>query len=543
MVEAVAVEGPAGGSSAGRGGAARRRRAALAALVAASALLYAVYSLMRLRAFRAGSYDLVIFDQAIRSYSRFGLPVAIVKGVHNDFGPDFSILGDHFSPILALLAPLYWIHDGPATLLVAQAVLLALAILPIWRYTERRLGAGAAYCAAGAYALSWPIAEALAFDFHEVAFVPLLSALMIERYDAGRRGQAAAAAFALLLVKEDMGLLLAGFGLYLLTRPTPHPPRSPRAHGSPRGLDSPRGLRFLRGLRVPRGLGFLRGLPAPGERRAGLAYVAIGLGATWFCSRVVIAAFGGDNDYYWAYGDLGPDLPHAAVHAVTHPWDVVRVLGDPPRKLLTMALVLLPLLLLPLASPLTLTAVPLLAERMLASRFGNWWEPHYHYNAFIIAVLVLAAADGAARLRGRARFASGRLGRLPSAAPMAGILAAMVACAPFFAYRHLADPALWRQNERARAASAAAARIPDGALVEAANGVGPALTSRARVLLWDDRSHGAPWVVAQVRRLEFPFASPAEQRRRVEELKAEGYREVFRRNGYIVLYRDVPDPW
>ncbi|GGQ34338.1 hypothetical protein GCM10010187_59310 [Actinomadura coerulea] len=521
------MQGPAGGSCAGRGGD-RRRRAVLAALVAASALLYGAYSLMRLRAFRTGSYDLVIFDQAIRSYSRFGPPVAIVKGVHNDFGPDFSILGDHFSPILALLAPLYWIHDGPATLLVAQAVLLALAIPPIWRYTERRLGARAAYCAAGAYALSWPIAEALAFDFHEVAFVPLLSALMVERHDAGRRLQAAAAAFALLLVKEDMGLLLAGFGLYLLTRPTGRGRRS---------------LRELRGLRG------LRGLLPPGERREGLAYAAAGLAATWACSRVAVAAFGGDNDYYWAYGALGPDLPHAAMHAVTHPWDVVRVLGDPPQKLLTMALLLLPLIFLPLASPLTLTAVPLLAERMLASRFSNWWEPHYHYNAFIVAVLVLAAADGAARLRGRARFARARFargrfpGRLPSAAPMAGILAVTVACLPFFAYRHLADPALWRPNERARAASAAVARVPDGALVEAANGLGPALTSRARVLLWDDRSHGAPWVIAQVERLEFPFGSPAEQRRRVEALKAEGYREVFRKDGYVVLHEDVPDPW
>ncbi|HEU5029996.1 MAG TPA: DUF2079 domain-containing protein, partial [Spirillospora sp.] len=158
--EAVAVEGSAGGE--GRPGAGARRRAwAIAALVTASALLDSAYALLRLHAFRASTYDLVIFDQAVRSYSRFGAPVAIVKGVHNGFGPGFSVLGDHFSPILAVLAPLYWIHDGPGTLLVAQGVLFALAIVPIWRFTERRLGAGGAYCAAGAYALSWPVAEAL----------------------------------------------------------------------------------------------------------------------------------------------------------------------------------------------------------------------------------------------------------------------------------------------------------------------------------------------------------------------------------------------
>ncbi|NVI92152.1 DUF2079 domain-containing protein, partial [Actinomadura sp. BRA 177] len=389
MAEVVVAQGPAREVPAGTGGGARRRRLLLSGLIAGSALLYAAYALMRLRAFRTGSYDLVIFDQAVRSYSRFDLPVAMVKGVHNGFGPDFSVLGDHFSPILALLAPLYWIHDGPESLLVAQAVLFALAIWPIWRFAERRLGPGAAYCAAGAYALSWPIAEALAFDFHEVAFVPLLSALLVERYDAGRRGQAAVAAFALLLVKEDMGLLLAGFGLYLLTRPD-------EQDGERRGL---------------------RDLLPRGDRRAGLAYAVVGLVATWVCSRVLIAAFGGDNGYYWAYGALGPDVPHAAAHALTHPWDVATVLVDPPQKVVTMALLVLPLLLLPLASPLTLTAVPLLAERMLASRFGNWWEPHYHYNAFLIAVLVLAAVDGAARLRGRLRAAR----RVPSVLPMAGM--------------------------------------------------------------------------------------------------------------------------
>ncbi|WP_143221037.1 DUF2079 domain-containing protein [Actinomadura sp. CNU-125] len=381
-----------------------RRLAGPAAMAAVTAVVYAAFSLLRLHTFRASSYDLVIFDQAVRSYSGFGPPVAIVKGVHNGFGPDFAVLGDHFSPILAVLAPLYWIHDGPGTLLVAQAVLFAAAIVPIWRYTARKLGRAAAYCASGAYALSWPVAEALSFDFHEVAFVPLLSALLVERHDAGRRGQAAAVAVALLLVKEDMGLLLAGFGLYLLTR--------------------------------------------RGERRAGAVHIAAGLAATWAASRFVIPAFGGDDGYYWAYGTLGPDLPSAAVHAVTHPWDVLAALGDPPAKLVTLLLLAAPLLLLPLASPLTLAAVPLLAERMLATGFENWWQARYHYNAFIIAVLILAAVDGAVRLRARVRAAR----RGPRALPAAALLAAAAVTVPFFAFAGLADPSLYRRNERAQAA-------------------------------------------------------------------------------------------
>ena len=79
----------------------RARWIALATIVAASAGLNAAAGFLQYRTFRAGTYDLVIFDQAIRSYSRFHLPVSIAKGIHNGFGTDFAILGDHFSPILA----------------------------------------------------------------------------------------------------------------------------------------------------------------------------------------------------------------------------------------------------------------------------------------------------------------------------------------------------------------------------------------------------------------------------------------------------------
>ncbi|MEW2356137.1 DUF2079 domain-containing protein [Spirillospora sp. NPDC029432] len=453
----------------------------LAGLVVLAALVYAAFSLLRLRAFRASTYDLVIFDQAVRSYSGLGAPVAMVKGVHNGFGPDFSILGDHFSPLLALLAPLYWMHDGPGTLLVAQAVLFALAIVPVWRFARRRLGRGPAYCAAGAYALSWPVAEALAFDFHEVAFVPLLTALAVERYDAGRRGQAAVAAAVLLLAKEDAGLLLAGLGLVLLTR--------------------------------------------RGERWIGAGCVAAGVAATWICSQVLISVFGGDNAYYWAYGRLGDGMGDAALHVLAHPWAVPAALASPPVKLVTMALLVLPLLLLPLRSPLVLAVLPMLAERMLADEFPNWWEPKYHYNAFLIALLVMAAADGARRFR-RPR------------APAAGLLAAAVVALPFFAFGDLADPDLYRPDERARAAAAAVAVVPDGVLVETVNNLGPALSGRADVLLWDREPRRAPWVVADTARASFPFRTLGEQRARVDELIEGGYRRVFDRAGYVVLTKD-----
>ena len=453
-------------------------------LTGAAALVYATYGLLRFHTFLAGSYDLVIFDQAIRSYSRFDLPVSIVKGVHNGFGPDFAVLGDHFSPIIALLAPLYWIWDDPRTLLLAQAVLFAAAIPPLWVFTRRVLGSAAAYCVAGAYALSWPIASAIAFDFHEVAFAPVLTAVMLERFQAGRRWHGVSAALALLLVKEDMGLLVAGYGLYLLAT------RRDRALGG--------------------------------------AFVAGGLAWTWLAARVLIPAFGGDPDYYWAYGALGDDLPSAITHAATQPWDAVWLLVTPPIKAGTLALLLLPLLLAPLRSPLVLAALPLLAERMLASRFGHWWEPRFHYNAFVVVVLLAAGVDGVRRFNVRRPLGS---------AWATAVLVIAIALAGFFPMVSVLNPDNYQRDARMRAAAAAVAAVPSGALVEAPNALGPQLSGRARVLLWDQRPRWAPWVIADIGSPTFPFFSVTAQRDRLTLLLRTGYHVVHQDAGFIVLTR------
>jgi uncharacterized membrane protein len=474
-------------------GTTRRDLITVGVLTVAVAALYSVYSLMRFWAFHTTTYDLVIFDQAVRSYSHLHLPVAIVKGVHNGFGPHFNVLGDHFSPILVLLAPLYWIHDGPQTLLITQSALLALAIVPLWAYTRRRLGAGAAYCVAGVYALAWPVAETLAFDFHEMAFAPVLSMLMLERHEAGRRWQCAAAAGALLLVKEDMGLLVAGFGLYLLTQ--------------------------------------------PGERRQAVLFVGAGLVWTVLASRVLIPAFGGDADYYWAYDGLGRDLPHAAMNTLTHPWRALKLAVTPQVKATTMLWLVAPLLLLPLASPITLAVLPLLAERMLSSRFGHWWEPRFHYNVALVALLVAAGVDGASRL---ARLLPERT-RADRVWPVAA-LAVTLAVVPHFALKRFLEPGFYRRDARARSAAAVLPAVPSGALVEAPNTLGPMLTARTRVLLWDDRPRWAPWVVADTANVTFPFASVDDQRARVSLLLRSGYSIVRSRGGYVVLNRPGSEP-
>ena len=472
------------------------------ALTAAAALIYAVYALIRFRRFLTSTFDLVIFDQGVRGYAHFSAPVSIARGVADGGTAHFVLLSDHWSPILAMLAPLYWIHDGPATLLVAQAVLFALAIPPLWAFTRRQLGAPCAYFVSAAYALSLPVMAAVTFDFHEVAFVPVLTAVMAERFQAGRRLPAILAAVALLLVKEDMGLLIAGYGGYLL---------------------------------VTR------------RRWTGLAFLAGGVAATWLASRVLIPAFGGSASFYWAYGEFGRTAGSAAAGIVTHPLHALHVLVTPGVKARTMIGLLVPLGFLPLASPLTLAAVPLLAERMLASGYPLWWQAKFQYDAFIVMILFLAAVDGAARLQRRWRAAGLRLARgrdrgwdrgwAPATVWAAVVFAAAIGYVPFSPFGQLLHPTYYMVNARMQAADQAIARVPSGVEVEAADNLGPRLSGRDTVLLLDGVPRWAPWVVADTKGLDFPFCTPAQQAQDVSFLRAHGYRLVFSDDGYVVLHR------
>jgi uncharacterized membrane protein len=514
------------------------------AVAGLAAALYLALSFSQYHTFRTSTYDLVIFDQAERSYSRFGLPVAIVKGVHNGFGTAFSILGDHFSPILAVLAPLYWIHDGPQTLLVAQALLFASAVVPLFGFARRELGTRPAYLVAAGYALSWPVAQAVAFDFHEAAFAPVLSALLFERYSALRHGRGrwwhvALAGAALLTVKEDVGLLVSAFGLCLLAA----------------------GVRPAANRRQPGPVG----LAAAHRRQSvllGLALTAGGLLAVAVTTRYVIPAFGGRSDYYWRYGQFGDSVPSVAWHLATHPLDALRSFVQPEIKVRTLLWLLGMAALAPLASPYLLTALALLAERMLSDQ-ASWWGLDFHYNAFLVVPLLAAGVDGVARVQrwcagrspggqtgavfARAGFPRAVFARIAGFVARRGglvwgcaVLAVALAAVPSFAFDRLLHASAWRWDGAQRAAASALAQVPPGVTVEAADTLGPQLSGRDTVLLWDRLPRWAPWVVADVHSHEFPFCDLPEQRDRIRYLEDNGYRIRYQRDGYLVLYRPGP---
>lgn len=327
---------------------------AVALITVAFAFLYCWYALLVLwHDDTVAGYDLAIFDQTVRSYAHLGLPRSSTLRDLDPSGTGMMQLGDHFSPILALLAPLYWIHDSPSVLLVAQGVLFAAAIPSVWLFARRALGPVAAYPAALAFALYWPLQSALQTSFHEVAFAVPLMALMLERAQAGKHRQAAVAAAVLLLVKEDMGFVVCVLGILWFRE---------------------------------------------GRRRLGAVVALGGISSVVVLNFAVMPLIGGMRNRNWQYAKLGVTPGQALGNLVHHPVRFLTGFVDPVNtKLDTLVWLLLPVLFLALRSKLVLLAVPLIAERFWAD-IPSYWGRYWQYNAFVAVLIFVAAIDGARRL-------------------------------------------------------------------------------------------------------------------------------------------------
>jgi uncharacterized membrane protein len=387
--------------------AALRREPWLAALVAFMSAVMAVFSVVRYDNFGATT-DLALFDQAVWHYSRFEAPLSTIKG--------FNLLGDHFHPAVALLAPLYWIWSDPRMLLVAAAVLVSLSTIPVFLFAQRRLDRPAAHLLAVAYATFFGLQIGAATDFHELELAPLPIALMILFADERRWRWFALVTVLTLGVKEDLAPFVAFFGLYLLT---------------------------------------------DRQIRAGVALVVVGIAWYELATRVAIPHFSPGRYTYWSYSELGGNLPSAAWALVKAPWRLVTLTLTPATKIKTYVYLFAPFLGLSLLDRRLILALPLLAERFMSTN-SEYWTPYFHYNLAIAPVLACSAAAGLAGVRA--------LSPRRAAALTAGMALVSIAVTVHLTpspFRQLLRPGFYEAPAFAAAAARAIAAVPPQAPVSA----------------------------------------------------------------------------
>lgn len=366
--------------------------------------LYAAASYARYYRADAASWDLGIFTEAVRGWATHGAPVVDIKG------PGFNLLGDHWSPILALLAPAWWAWPSPVMLLTVQCALFGWSVGVVSDTAARFLGRGSGLLIGAAYGLSFGLQSAVASEFHEICFAVPLLAVVGRQLLLRRWHRAVWWALPLLLVKEDLGLTVAVVGM----------------------------LVWWLGRR----------------RILGAAAVLAGLGGTLLEVLVLIPAFNPRHRYdYWA---LAPHGHHGVWWWAG--WQLTQMV-----KWHTLAWTFGIVAFVALRSPLVLLAVPTLAWRMGATN-SAYWVTWWHYSATLMPIVFLAAVDGLVRLETSRRHG------LRSAAHHGPPVLAAIAVSVCFAWplgaATLADRATWHPGSTGAAVRVATRLVPPGVTVE-----------------------------------------------------------------------------
>lgn len=412
-----------------------RSRALLAIGVAAFAAGMSSLAVLQQRAFQTGRFDVGNLTQAVWStaHGRF-LEMTDLQG------DQISRLGAHFDPLVALLAPLWWLWPHPSLLLVAQAVAVAAGAVPVFLLARKHLGsewAGLGF--ALAYLLYPPTQWLVLDDFHPVAFATPLLLAAIWFLDGDRLVPFALCAGAACLTKEQIGLVVAMLGLWYAV-----------AHRRPRG---------------------------------GMLIAAFGVLVAVVATAVVVPHYapGGGSPFAARYADVGGSPAGIARTAIAHPSRILEA-ATQHRDLSYLFDLLWPLGGLSLLAPLTAAiALPELALNVL-SRTQTQTSIHFHYTAGAIPGLVAGAVFGAARLVRRRPSVAGPLVR----GVVVLALVAGVVFGPLPLWRHVPfGSTLATRDHVVTAHDEITARvlraIPPGAAVSATNTLGAHLSTRRRI--------------------------------------------------------------
>jgi uncharacterized membrane protein len=464
----------------------------LLVLIAGYALYYGMWSVRKYHAYAAPAFDMSIFDQGVWLLSRFKDPFVTILGL--------NLFGDHVVFIMAFFVPLYWIWPSPETLLVVQAIALALGGLPIYLIGRRVLKSRwLALIPTFAYllypALGWLNLE----NFHPDALeVPLaLFALYFMTRGAWRRYFVMVVL--ILLCKEDTWLFLVPLGIYVAVR-----------HSWKIGC------------------------------------VTIGLAIGWFLvaffgiqPRLSGVAAGSLDSWRIPFGGMGGLVKTM----FTQPWEVLAYMFT-AEKLYYLLQLLAPLLFLPLLDWRSLIALPVLFFNLIST---FWYQSNlqYHYTSLLIPVLCVSTIFGLERFRKlKVRWTLVLVG-----------LAVTVVCGFFWGPLPGSRTPSSFPDPKATAcvtANEALTYIPEDAVVAANDAFAAHLARRELIYIFPNPYSASYWGDDSLKGQRLPGADKVEYimvtpgglgeagAKVYSQLAGEGFVPIFSKNGIVVLHRQVP---
>jgi len=172
--------------------------------------IFLVYSFIAVSShnhFLTFGWDLGFFDQIIWKVSRGIYPLSTLNKV--------NILANHFSPILFLLAPLYWLYSSPKTLLITQAFVMVFTAYPLFFLAQKKIKSLLfSFSIVFSYLFFLGTQWSILNEFHEATFTPLFIVLIFYALENNfNKLLFIVGIIGLLFTKEIFSLLLASIGL------------------------------------------------------------------------------------------------------------------------------------------------------------------------------------------------------------------------------------------------------------------------------------------------------------------------------------------
>lgn len=177
-------------------------------------LLLCVWTVCRVYSFSCPTYDFGIFSQMFYNMNKCGLPLTTVE--RDGLLSHFAV---HVSPIYYLMLPFYKLSPTPSTLQVLQALVVASAVLPLWKICEHHgLTGGQRMLACAMLIFSPAYSGGVSYDIHENCFLTPLILWLFYGIDKRNIAVTAVAAMLTLTVKEDAAVYVAVIALWLTVK-------------------------------------------------------------------------------------------------------------------------------------------------------------------------------------------------------------------------------------------------------------------------------------------------------------------------------------
>lgn len=466
-------------------------------VMALHAVWFSLLAIERDRALWSATIDLGIFKEALY-HTLHGRPL---------YSPTvgYSFLGEHFSPVLFLLVPLYALWPTSACLLIVQTLAISLSAWPVYRLAQRvGLSRSLSTVLAGAMLFTPTMQVALLYDFHmDLLAVPALAWLVWSLHER-RYGLATVSLVLLISVKEDM--FIPGTAA-LLTR-------------------------------------FVTGNTSDRKRTALMAFLSI----TWcvIAMAFLIKSFGPPPGVpvYMSDGHAsnGYKFLRNFRHLAGRGGPIAMLLGQPLRfglyaftdaRLTTLLTLVAPLAFLPFAASLRVFLLLPLGIILLSDN-PEIVALRYHYSAIQHPGVYLAAVYGAATIVGKSNHSRALDRALAVFVSISSVAMAVLHPGSLASPIHGVDAR--RVTPHVRAVDRLVAMVPPNAKVTASTWLGPRFSNRPWGVIFPYGLDRADWALVDLQRPPWP-ASPDQRDATLIQLMRSGFGAVAWADGALLLHR------